>query len=556
MEDYGSKKSRSILISFVGIPHLISSFQPDNGLASLAASLISQGHETLILDYAVPKTVKRLFPEDLNEKITSLLEGIELKRMQGKEPDKEEISRLKALEKKIDEHIGKQALKVAEEISLKIQEMQPDFIAFKLFMGQPFHCSLLIAEAIKKENPGLLIFGGGPQVDGFMEDLFSETSAFDALAYGEGEKTILMLADYSLGKRKLKDIPNLIFRDDGKVTKTRLERIESLDELPSPEYSPSIYPAMEGDQKIKAFLIEDNRGCPYCCNFCLHPLKSGKRWRIRAAKAVVDEIESSVKRNRMNLFRLIASSPSQKLRIEIADELIRRKLDIRWTGFERASSQPKEYYQKLKDSGCVSLFFGIESGSSFILDEVMNKQITKEQARNSIRLCKEAGIYAIVGIIFPAPLETRETEKETVEFLLEARPDSVVPTAPLLQTGTEWEKNKEKYGFKLKDPKSFSKTMMSYKIKFSAPSYLWLPLPWSMGGKTSEEINDKSGELANILIKEGINVGVLDYSVLLASHLGIKIGDFGDVSRKMLETGDYAGLARMIEKINCKIKDL
>jgi hypothetical protein len=56
--------AKGLLVSFAGYPGTPSSLMPDNGLASLAAVLLKEGHEVTILDYGAIDTVKKLFPHD------------------------------------------------------------------------------------------------------------------------------------------------------------------------------------------------------------------------------------------------------------------------------------------------------------------------------------------------------------------------------------------------------------------------------------------------------------------------------------------------------------
>ena len=65
-----------------------------------------------------------------------------------------------------------------------------------------------------------------------------------------------------------------------------------LDDLPTALYDPEVYPALVGDQKLKFFVIDDSRGCPFGCAFCTHPIESGRRLRTRSAKRLVDDMEA------------------------------------------------------------------------------------------------------------------------------------------------------------------------------------------------------------------------------------------------------------------------
>ena len=63
---------KALLISYSGYPESASSLMPDNGLASLAASLINHGHEVKILDYATTKTLAELVPADISRELAAI----------------------------------------------------------------------------------------------------------------------------------------------------------------------------------------------------------------------------------------------------------------------------------------------------------------------------------------------------------------------------------------------------------------------------------------------------------------------------------------------------
>ena len=68
--------SKVLLVSFAGYPYTPSSLMPDNGLASLAGSLLEAGHEVRILDYGAVATAGRLFPEALSRRVRPLAEKL------------------------------------------------------------------------------------------------------------------------------------------------------------------------------------------------------------------------------------------------------------------------------------------------------------------------------------------------------------------------------------------------------------------------------------------------------------------------------------------------
>ncbi|MBW2966134.1 cobalamin-dependent protein, partial [Candidatus Woesearchaeota archaeon] len=253
---------KGVLINYGGYPNTPSALMPDNGLANLAGSLIREGHEAIILDYNTVDSIRRLFPQNREGNLDERI----------KQAQKQDVA------------------DVANNISNLIEKENIAFIGFKLVMGTGFESSIEIAEKVKEDNPEIPIFAGGPHIDWFRERICEVTDVFVALAYGEGEETIVRLAEYVERKRELNEIPNLIYKENGDIKITPIKRIDDLNSLAFPIYDEDVYLAMKGDNKIKIIVIDESRGCPNRCNFCIHPIKSGNKRRIKDPSKLVSEI--------------------------------------------------------------------------------------------------------------------------------------------------------------------------------------------------------------------------------------------------------------------------
>ncbi len=399
--------TKSLLISYAGYPLSPTSFLPDNGLANLASSLINAGHTTKILDFNTPDVIRRLYPASFSQEITPIIE----KFMKGETLSLREILKLWMMEKRLNHYQNSEASIIGKEIARMAERENMDFVGFKLWNGDGFTGSLRIAHELKKANPNLPIFAGGPHVDIFREHIYTATKDFDSLVYGEGEETIVMLAEYVEGNRKLQEIPNLIFKKDGEIITTPLKRIENLDTLPYPIYDDEIYPAMKGNEKIKMIVLDESRGCNNSCYFCIHPIKSGSL-RIKTADRVVDEMVAIKKKYGIGLFRYAGSNTPIKLMGKIAQEILKRGLKIEYTAFGHTRGANLEVFKFLKSSGCFGIFFGIESGSQKILDESINKGVKIEQIKEAILTAKEAGLFTAGSVIFPAPGKVKKHNRK------------------------------------------------------------------------------------------------------------------------------------------------
>ena len=246
------------------------------------------------------------------------------------------------------------------------------------------------------------------------------------------------------------------------------------------------------------------------------------------------------------------SNTSARVAIDIAQELLKERLDVRYGCFGHVRSIGQADFELLRRSGCEAIFYGLESGSERILREAFNKPLDLAEAERVIRQTKEAGICAIASVIYPAPFEDAESRRDTLEFLRRVRPDSVPVTIPGMIPGTPWEKDPEKYGFKKSERADIWEYGLTYKIKLLFPPSLWKPLPYTLNGKSSKQLFAECEAFIRDIEAEGLVTDLSHESVLMADALGERndLPGFRDRCRAMFLSGDVERISAMVEAIN------
>ncbi len=541
---------RSLLITIAGCPRTPSDFIPDNGLALLASIILDAGHQVKILDYNTTETLRRLFPEKFQHKLKKIAQKIFL---QSGKPGPFTIVELSLLEKRLSAYQQKVFYEIGSEIADLVEKERIDLVGLKLWNGDGFTASLAIANVLKKRHPRLAVFAGGPHVDTFRENIYKVTSNFDGLAFGEGEETILGLIDVVLGKKSLHRVPNLIFKEDGRVITTPQKRVTDLNSLPFANYDPDVYPAMNNNGRLNFLVIDESRGCNFQCYFCPHPVKSG-RLRTKKASRVVEEMAHYQRRYGTRLFRYGGSNTPPDLMEEVAREILAKGLKVEYTGSTDLRREDFDF-PLLKRSGCFGLFFGVESADAKILKEKMNKKASPELMREILKKAKKEGVFSVVSFIFPAPGQTEENRQKNLEFLLQTTPNSMVVQFPGLFPETEWFKNSELFGFEIYDKDTYAQKMMDYKIRLFFPPRFWDPLPYKVNGKDFRQFSKETEDFM-WQVEKGlkIDVSVSDDLALMAKYLHTSPKDFRDQARLDFFTGNAEGLQKMIETINLNSK--
>ena len=181
------------------------------------------------------------------------------------------------------------------------------------------------------------------------------------------------------------------------------------------KYVPKDFSTVINKSKFHIIPIMTTRGCPYDCEFCCVTDLYGKKIRHIPIENVVRDIKSSGAKNFLFLDDNIIGHK------RYAKELFRaiKPLKIKWGGQASVSLlvEDNELLQLAAESGCKSLFIGIESVSVEQL-KTMRKGI-KEIAHleNSLKKIKKMGILIHASMVFGFDNDTRETFEDTVKFL-------------------------------------------------------------------------------------------------------------------------------------------
>ena len=152
-------------------------------------------------------------------------------------------------------------------------------------------------------------------------------------------------------------------KEDKKIV--TFEHDYSLDDLPYPDWGNVIKnnktSLLFGTEKSLPILA--TRGCPYSCfKYCVYPLQQGRKPRHRMPEKIVDEIEYWNKKHavKMFIFRDPVFSINKKHTIDFCNNLIKRKLNIRFVIETHLRILDTELIQILKKAGLKGVKVGVE----------------------------------------------------------------------------------------------------------------------------------------------------------------------------------------------------
>ena len=503
-------KTRSLLIVHSGYPEAMNFFMPDSGLASLAGCLLDAGHRTEVLDFNTPATLRRLVRPDRPDNLGELIRD-------------HKYAELRAMLEGDQAHQLQVFEETAAEVARKVKREGVHWVGFKLWSGDSLSASHAMARKIKEDCPGVKTIAGGPQVDRLQDLILSEFPAFDFASVREGEPCIVPFAEHVAGeRRKLEEVPNLLYRRGHGVAVTGSARVVDLDALPLPRYDEAVYPSM-ADGKLKVLCFEESRGCRNRCGFCTHRSKAG-HLRVKRPERVTADLEELLRRTGCPAFRLSGSYTPGAILQQIADHFLQDRFFQNqhrplWTTFGHVKGSGDVDFRRIREAGCVALLFGVESGSQRILDEVLHKGIRVEQIRRTLTAVRQAGIKVLASLIYPNHTETEQTRQQTLDLLKETRPYSALTLFPGLFPGSRWWEDPECYGFKVEDLEAYRRSLLGFKVRLFLPIEMWDLLEIELDGKEPKRVVDEYLEFSVAVRALGIRTGVPDEVVLFASIL-------------------------------------
>jgi len=285
-----------------------------------------------------------------------------------------------------------------------------------------------MAQKIKTHDPAIPVVVGGilvkkimhagtnlaPQTLNWISGFSRHVDAF--VVETHGEQTLLKVLEVLENGGDMNGIPNLaLFDEDGKIFFTpRQEEDFDMDRT-----------AIAWDRIPRHYLrktlsVITSQGCHYKCRFCTY-----RRWfprvRYKSLEVLKEELRLIKQLGFVRHIRFADDNftANPKRLKAVLKMMIDEKFDLTWSAFARANTITPDVVPLMRDSGCVFVNMGIESGSRTILDN-MDKGLDPRQALKAVRLLKEHGIYSLGGFIIGYPGETRETFSETIDLINES----------------------------------------------------------------------------------------------------------------------------------------
>ncbi len=318
----------------------------------------------------------------------------------------------------------------SEELLAVCREFQPEMVGLTAMTPQIVQANK-VAKLVKEALPEVITVIGGKHVSVMPERTLETFSGFDLAVVGEGEYTLAELLDNLGDAGTYPDIKGLVWRrGDVVVVNSDRPLIHDLDEILYADRSLFDIESYGQGMSFKGMWrtpemteIITARGCPNRCIFCSSQIITKRKVRYRSIAHIQAELDECYDKYGFRHFRIVDDTFTLKRErvYALCDWFEAKK--VTWNCNARVNTVDLEMLTRMKQSGCVGVMYGVESGSPEILKK-MKKGINLEQIRNAFQWSHEAGISIIEAdfVLGGHPDETLEDIEMSRALIKEIKP--------------------------------------------------------------------------------------------------------------------------------------
>lgn len=295
-------------------------------------------------------------------------------------------------------------------------------LAISVMPGPQMKATIPLCREFRAKYPRVPIVWGG-YFPSLYTDAALNAAYVDFAVRGQGEDTLLELIQALGTHRKFQGIRGLSYKDDFGLHVHNAERpLRSPNDFPwlpyekLPDAENYILPTFLGRRTA---VHQASIGCPFRCSFCgVVPVYQARQ------KTEDPERTAAVLQYLQHRFQIDAVQfydnnffLNERHTTELAERLI--PLRLRWWSEGRIDTVLRysdETFRNLKRAGSAMIFFGAESGSDWVLEQ-MNKGVKAEQTLELAARIRQFGIVPEFSFVVGNPKDPERDTCETIRFI-------------------------------------------------------------------------------------------------------------------------------------------
>lgn len=324
---------------------------------------------------------------------------------------------------------GRDLISVIKE---KLNEFKPDVVGLSMMFDNSYKYVKDISAAIREYNNETVIVLGGLAATSSYAATMKEQDNINGICFYEGETPFLKMVNS-------KNILDFLENDISWITRKSLSEgripqktlVENLDDVININYDfvdISSYAMREafspfaGKMKSrKQFFLVTSRGCPFRCAFCMHSADKDKGMRYASINEIIKHIRFLISKYGMNILTIYDDQILlNKIRAkQLFKELAQFNLRIECPNGVSVAFMDEELIKLMRNAGMDTVNLAIESGSPYVLNEIIHKPLKLEMVKPVVRNLRKYGFWIHGFFVNGMPGEKDEHRDETVKFIKE-----------------------------------------------------------------------------------------------------------------------------------------
>lgn len=333
-------------------------------------------------------------------------------------------------------------------ISQSLLDFKPDIAGLSMMFDSSYKYLKDVSKIIKENNEKTVVVLGGASASLSYETIINEQNYIDGICYSEGEKPFLRIINsrlININKNSENSNINIIHHlenDKSWITKESLKKgkipeksvVEDLNEVIDIDYTYvniKEYQMREGFSPFfsenyenkRQFFLATSRGCPYNCIFCSNSIN--KKVRYASIDKIIEHIKYLISNYGMNVLtitddQLLSNKERAK---ELFRQLTQFNLRIECPNGLSAIFIDDEMAYLMKKAGMDTAVLAIESGSDYMLKEVIHKPLKVENIKSAVEILKKCGFFIEGFFVVGIPGEKEEHRNETLSLIKDVELD-------------------------------------------------------------------------------------------------------------------------------------
>ena len=335
----------------------------------------------------------------------------------------------------VESSINNQLPKIIREVV----ESKPEILLISTYIWNKEFVFKIIVE-LKKINPNLKIYLGGPEVSYNAIEVMKDYKEIEGILVGEGEEIVKNL----LTKDK-EEVLGLYYRDSSSNIKFNgfQSPIENLDIIPFPYENWELT-----ENKGKIFYYESTRGCPFKCSYCMSSIeKSVRSFSLpRVKKDLLTFLDAGVnlvkfvdrtfnlkKDHYMEVWKFLVENyrPNATFHFEISADLFDDEV------IEFLETVPKDLFQ---------FEIGVQTINESTMKLIRRKNNLEKLSKNVLAI--KDNIHLHLDLIAGLPNENFDTFKKSFNYVYNLKPEMIQLGFLKILKGTEISKQIEEFNYK------------------------------------------------------------------------------------------------------------